>query len=374
MLILACLAAPLSGLAWPRLNWDMLAYVGIVASWHGLSPDETLARTFADAQTYAAAHGLTKFYNDLIDPTNAYRHAVSTDPQAFLNQLPFYRVRPLYLALVDAFSSVGGSVVAVCVAISAASALALNASVAVFSVRHLGWTLGALLAGAYALSPSVFEVAYFQTPDALATALAGIGVALLLGGWAAPGAAVLLADVTVRSDQMIMNVLLGIAWFGLWWRPDPAGLERRGRDLLAAAILLASAPVERAMAHAVGGYSYAILFDNTFLNGFTATPQTLGHFALTPGKLISIYATGLIAALRNAAAWQVIALAVGQGVALRHLGWPRRGIVLAATVAATAAARFAIFPSADLRLFAPVIAAQALVLIWLIAQLPRRAA
>jgi hypothetical protein len=29
-----CLFAPLSGLIWPQYNWDMLAYIGIVKSWH----------------------------------------------------------------------------------------------------------------------------------------------------------------------------------------------------------------------------------------------------------------------------------------------------------------------------------------------------
>jgi hypothetical protein len=365
-LAFACLAAPLKGFVAPRLNWDMLAYVGITLSWQGLPPDEILARSFADAHAYAAAHGLMKFYNELIDPSDAYRHAVSTDPQAFLNQFPFYRIRPFYLALVRLLSSFGGSVVAVCVAISAASVLLLTSSVAIFCVRSLGWWKGALLAAIYVLSPSVFEIASFQTPDALSAAVVGCGIALLLRGWSALGAVTLLFGVTVRSDQMIMNGLLGVAMLGLWLLRDPARSGRRRGDLLAAGILLASAPVERLMSHMVGGFGYAVLFDNTFISGFTATPQNLGDFTLSIGKLVSIYLNGLLAAFRNGVAWEVFGLMAAQVVVLGMLNWPRRGVALVAAIAMTAGVRFAIFPSADLRLFAPVIVAQALALFWLI--------
>jgi len=355
MLVIAAVA-PMAGLFWPRLNWDMLAYIGIVQSWAGHSPADVLTATFADAHRYAATHGLERFYAELVNPQNEYRLAVSTDPQAFQNQLPFYRIRPLYLALLWLVAHATATMTAATVWISAASVFLTNVLVGSFSLRSLGARWGLAAAGVFALSPVMFDVAQMSTPDALSSLLVCAGLLALVSRHMLVGAVLLLLAALTRSDQIVMNALLALATLA-------ATLREPKRPVLAMSVLLASVVIAKAVERMVGGYSYEILYKISFIAGFKANPLDVLSATVGMGKVISTFVLYLIGGFRNASLWQLLLVFGASGLVCLRRGWMRDETMLSLGILATLLVRVALFPSPDLRLVAPVLAGQFIVLV-----------
>ena len=86
----------------PGYAWDMLGYAASVLSLNGIQIPEIHAIVFADLKTYATA----ETYQELTASTS-YRVTMSTDPEAFSQQIPFYKIRLLYLLLIDALTNLG---------------------------------------------------------------------------------------------------------------------------------------------------------------------------------------------------------------------------------------------------------------------------
>jgi hypothetical protein len=343
-----CLFAPLSGLIWPQYNWDMLAYIGIVKSWHSADPTVIHNAAYADAQHFAASWALQKPYAQLIDPNSAYRHAMATDPQAFLAQFPFYRLRPLYLLLLDLLSHVTGSVAAATLLVSTAATLGLNALVATFALRRAGLVAATLLVPAFCLLPPVMMIARFETADALTTLLVAAACIAFLRGRDLLAAAMLCVCVMVRSDTMVLNAVLAFCLIaarvaGRWPRPvwQPA------------ALLLASVGLARAIEAQAGSYGYRTLFHVTFMEGFTPTPAIYAHAAIPLRRVMTALVEGVSDGLANGGFSAVLLCGLAI-LALRPAA--TRDRVLAAALALTFLVRLAVFPSPDVRLVATIFA------------------
>ncbi len=80
----------------PAYNWDMLAYMAIVlkAGHPGWDVNRIHERTYQIAKQKVPATE----YGYLIQ--SAYQERMAKDPSAFYAQLPFYAVKPLYLAMI----------------------------------------------------------------------------------------------------------------------------------------------------------------------------------------------------------------------------------------------------------------------------------
>ena len=189
----------------PVLNWDLLAYVGVVKSWSLHSAPAIQAAAYGDVHRFAVTHGFRQAWQALISPAIPYRHEVATDPVAFVKQLPFYRIRPLYLLLLWLLSQATASVSAAAVAVSAGSLLMSALVLSMFAGRRLGSVAAAVWPAMFCLSPIVIGAARLQTPDALATCMVLTAAVLFLGGRELAAALVLLAAVLVRTDLMLLG-------------------------------------------------------------------------------------------------------------------------------------------------------------------------
>ncbi len=97
-----CIAQFAHTLLNPSEVWDMLGYAASVHSLTGASSAEIHATVFSDLKAYATPAE----YQELTSST-PYRITMSTDPEAFSQQIPFYKIRLLYVFLLLALTKCG---------------------------------------------------------------------------------------------------------------------------------------------------------------------------------------------------------------------------------------------------------------------------
>jgi hypothetical protein len=336
----------------PQMNWDMLAYVALVRGWEGATPAQAHADAYADAKRLADARGVPERYDALV--TGEHRAVVARDAGVFGEQMPFYRSRPLYLAVVAAAGMICSTLSGATVFVSVASVLGFGLALLWFAVRRLGAVEGSILAILFILAPTTTDAAGSSSPDGLATLMAGGAAMLLVRGrlWAAAG--VLACGVLVRTDLAIFNVCLGGAWLLIagWQRAWKFAAAMGGSLLLAKGVDLMA-----------GGYGYLALYHYTFIEAYVSHPADLRGLPIPPGVFVGNLARGVRYSLENGGLWILLAMMGLAGMLVRR-GPPAGGATVALLVAVgcQTAIRFLLFPEIDLRFDTPGIAVLAVVL------------
>ena len=308
----------------PHYTWDLLGYVGC-------SVDSTDAR---DIQRAAFDAIRTTVSDEDIRVDNPYRVDVAANPYHFTEQLPFYSIKPIYIALIRALHRTGMPFQKAAVAISAASSFVL--------ALLLWYWLGAYLAGLplvaacalIMLSPNILVLSRWATPDCLATTIAAIGLYLILERksyfW---GSSALLLDVWVRTDALVLAGIV-FAVLLLCRRLDTA-------QFLALSILALGSYFT--INHFGGNYGWPALFYNSFSGGLAAPGEAVLH--LSP----SAYAHQVV---RGAFLW-LISGGFALYVLLGALAiWLNRSSLYTYMVSAVLAARvlsYLLYPNGDQR-------------------------
>ena len=308
----------------PHYTWDLLGYVGC-------SVDSTDAR---DIQRAAFDAIRTTVSDEDIRVDNPYRVDVAANPYHFTEQLPFYSIKPIYIALIRALHRTGMPFQKAAVAISAASSFVL--------ALLLWYWLGAYLAGLplvaacalIMLSPNILVLSRWATPDCLATTIAAIGLYLILERksyfW---GSSALLLDVWVRTDALVLAGIV-FAVLLLCRRLDTA-------QFLALSILALGSYFT--INHFGGNYGWPALFYNSFSGGLAAPGEAVIH--LSP----SAYAHQVV---RGAFLW-LISGGFALYVLLGALAiWLNRSSLYTYMVSAVLAARvlsYLLYPNGDQR-------------------------
>jgi hypothetical protein len=308
----------------PEYTWDLLGYIGSAV-------DSTDARTIHDVafeaiRPFAAKQG--------VQVDNPYRADVAANSYHFAEQLPFYSIKPLYVALIKGEHRLGMPYPRAAVAISAVS----NFLLAILVWRWLSAYIGGLpLAASCALimlSPNILELSRWATPDCLATFVAALGMYLILGRnlyfW---GCSFLIFDIWVRTDAL---VLAGIVFLALLLRGKLDFTQFASLSVLSLGSYFA-------INHFAGNYGWPALFYNSFMGGLTTPGETLVHFSR------SAY---LHQVVRGAYLWLIsgsfaLYLLLG-GLAI----WLNRSSLYTDMVVAVLAARavsYALYPNGDQR-------------------------
>lgn len=97
-----CLVVPLLH---PIDNWDMLGYAASVQSLYGLDATAIHAQVFAEYKSYA-----TQAHIEQLTNANSYRQVMHQDSGAFYQQIPYYKIRLLYILLLAAASELGANI------------------------------------------------------------------------------------------------------------------------------------------------------------------------------------------------------------------------------------------------------------------------
>ena len=244
----------------PHYTWDLLGYVGCAVN----STDPKIIHDVAfDAIRDAPS-------DEDIHADNPYRKDVAANPYHFAEQLPFYSIKPVYVALIKVLHRAGMPFQKSAVAISAASNFLLAVLLWQWLAAYLtGWSLAAACT-LIMLSPNILVLSRWATPDCLATLVAAVAFYLILERksyfW---GSALLLLDVWVRTDAL---VLAGIVF--------AVSLITRKLDITQfAALSLLALGSYFAINHFAGNYGWPALFYNSFLGGLTAPGEAVIHFS-----------------------------------------------------------------------------------------------
>jgi hypothetical protein len=244
----------------PEYSWDLLGYIGSAV-------DSTDARTIHDV-AFDAIRPFSAKKDIQVD--NPYRVDVAANAYHFAEQMPFYSIKPVYVALIKCEHRLGMPFPRAAVAISAVS----NFLLALLVWRWLSPYLAGLPLAASCtllmLSPNILELSRWATPDSLATLVAALGVYLILERnlyfW---GCSFLIFDIWVRTDVL---VLAGIVFLVLWLRGKLDFAQF-------ASLCVLSLGSYYAINHFAGNYGWPALFYNSFMGGLTTPGETLIHFS-----------------------------------------------------------------------------------------------
>jgi hypothetical protein len=244
----------------PQYTWDLVGYIGA-------SVDSTHAEAIHRV-TFDAIKPISSDKD--IQPDNPYRADVTANPYHFAEQLPFYSIKPAYVALIRGFHRLGLPFPKAAVAISAVS----NFLLALLLWRWLSAYLSGLplvcVCTLIMLSPNILGLARWATPDCLATFVAALAMYLIverrLYFW---GCSLLVLNVWVRTDAL---VLAGIVFAALLLRSKLDFTQFASLSALSLASYFA-------INHYSGNYGWPALFYNSFLGGLTAPGEVLIHIS-----------------------------------------------------------------------------------------------
>ena len=269
------------GLLRPALNFDLIPYAALAKELRGAGGRQEAY------QELAAKVGPARFQSFITTP---YRERMYADAAFFERNLPFYRIRPLYIWLCSPIGWLIGSDVAATYVISAfATALAVVVSYGI--ARNLGARpnselysvpLSWLLAGGLGL-------AQLSTPDALETALSLLFVLFsakgLPVGWrAVPMAGLAALMVAARTDAVVLLAcLLAVEWI----------LRPRSR-LAAALIAITAVGTYVVIGKWTGTYGYFAVLNFTLIDNINSaivprsTPDLVGYGHAFVGGILQI--------------------------------------------------------------------------------------
>lgn len=214
----------------PFHNWDVIAYIAAAESFEERDPAALQSFAYRELRS-AVPDALYEEYAQETDAGDSmrtrYRHAMRTDPAAFGEMLPFYRVRPIYNVLVFVAYKAGIGIELATHLVSgiavAIAMLLLFAAASTSLARPLVYLLPPL-----ALLFGVLDLARYSTPDGLSL-LAVTGLALLFLQRRMDMLLLMMPlAIGVRSDLILFTLPLLLWLFvsggGARWKPALAAL------------------------------------------------------------------------------------------------------------------------------------------------------
>ncbi len=333
------------GMAWyaflhPYHNWDLIPYVAVVLSYDESDPEVVHQRAYEEVrrsvpdQVYAEMTG------------GPYRREMEANVPYFTQQLPFYKIRPLYTGLILLGHRAGIPVVKAALASSVLPGLVICAVILVWLLRYFDAAWASVLSVLVAGATGVTEVSRLATPDALSAALLILSVFLFTGGkHARPAAALLVLSILARTDN-ILPALLVLGYFRFY---ESNGGTMHWLDHLVSSVLCIVAYL--GAAGLAGGYSWAVVFHHTFL-GRIGNPAEF-HSGIGTADYLRVLERGLIGGIMEDRSSFFFLLCTVLTVMLAPRAGRRaaghRGLAILMMLGV--AAHFVLFPSLDVRFF-----------------------
>jgi len=337
------------------VSWDLLGYTGAALKQAGVPAEQlhrlsySLVEASIDAETFAAL-----ITDDNAQRPSTYRSTTYSEPQAFLEQLPYYQIRPLFNgALALGYKWFGWSPVTVLIGISLIAAVIM----ALLCYRRLCQSMPALPAfsamAALLLVFSYQSMASITTVDGLfACSFVGFVLAFERGlnFWQVLSLSLLL--VLVRSNAIVFvmpMLIIGVVssylhWSKtqlIWWQ----GL------IVFASMFVGMKIVEEFY----GNYGWWTVYYFTFVESINYPSQFNGHFNLSD-YIPPLIKEGrwLLSDRYTTFFGVVLAISVLQLCSRRLDGRQAFGLAVVGASAMTVIMHFLLFPAALLRFFLPV--------------------
>ncbi|WP_349572894.1 hypothetical protein [Azotobacter salinestris] len=274
---LTLMAVLIAGAGFPRHDWDLIGYVASLYKADGLEGRALKDAVYGEVLDKVGDEDFSRLTGG--DEFGGYRAAVYQDPQALEEQIPFYSIRPLYLAAMKFMGVLGEPYAS---AAYMASALFGALSVLVASGILARQRIPQVFLPVMLIFAGVFGVARQASPDSLACLLS---LGLMFCFLQRSAFSLLLAALLplARTDFILLSLLFAVV--ASWFFP-------RKWVALSAGVALA---LYVAVNQASGNYGYLTIFNFTLL-GFDPYPASM-RISTDIGEYARAYATGLAQAV-----------------------------------------------------------------------------
>lgn len=137
-------------------------------------------------QLHDAAYDLAKDelgegrFRNMIDSTKYYRHSIYRSAENFYSQLPFYRIKPLYVCILKTANSFGVSPILFSTYVNLLAYLSISIVLLYYLIRFIGFYKGWLISFCTMLLPIVLDTIKNNTPDMLSSFFILVAVMLLM--------------------------------------------------------------------------------------------------------------------------------------------------------------------------------------------------
>lgn len=267
----------------PYTNWDMVAYVGAAVSWQEKEPAAIHQKTLQDVE-----QGVSLRWRKEIAETNPR----SANPEHFVQNLPFYSNKPVYIATLWLVRAAGltSTYTAATWTVAAISFACLGLLLLLWRPENVNRTLWLLLLAAFCWFGNypLSNVARFSTPDSMAM-VSIVGAFLSLLRWQRPrlGIALMMAAILIRPETVILAVMMAALFLAMDKSQAPLG---RAQSLV---LGFSAVVLYFLIQNLVGGYGYEKFFYYTYVNGIPNPAEVEVHLKL------SDYLQALFGGLKN---------------------------------------------------------------------------
>jgi hypothetical protein len=260
----------------PEQNWDILGYAGSSVSIENSNDSHIHNYIYQELKEYST----DEEFKDLTDKYN-YRRVMFEDVDAFNQQIPFYKIRIIFVLLIFALMKIGINIFAASHLLSAA--LVSGGYLAFYyaykkSIHPMLWVSYPL----FIIIFDVVNVAQTVTADSLAFFWMGlISFTLMNAHW--KSLFFLLVSLTlVRTDMIILVALISGYLI----------LSRTDLRFISIAIVLISLVLYFFVNHFVGNYGWSTVFHYVFITGMEAThPDEYSSFGISFKQYITAVIT-----------------------------------------------------------------------------------
>ena len=235
-------------------NWDMLGYAASAVSLEDKEPVYIHDYVYRELRHYASDEDFGKLTSG-----DRYRETMLKDPDAFIQQLPYYKIRIIFVGLIFILMSLGVNVFVAGHIISAAAA-ALGFIIFFYAYKKITEPIFWVLMPFYFILCGVHDAGQGVSADTLAFLWFGlICYSFINKHWSIFP---LLAFSTLIRTDMVVFVALVLCYYFIF-RP-----ELRSRTLITAVI---TAILYICVNKVVGNYGWSTVFYYVFISDMQAT-------------------------------------------------------------------------------------------------------
>lgn len=169
-------------------DMDIIFYTACAIEQPGDTPARLHERTYSIARRDMSA----QVFRRSTDSSSYFRHSVYRSPDNFYSQLPFYRIKPLYVGVLAAAWQAGYSPIVFSTWLNLICYCSIALLLLLFLIRKAGFYTGWFVSLCVILMPLLLDTARSNTPDLPAALLLFLSVLLLLSNtsrlryWAIP--------------------------------------------------------------------------------------------------------------------------------------------------------------------------------------------
>ena len=172
IILLVSLLTCIGAIKNPLFDWDIIGYVASIYSYRGLIGEELRNSTYEDLKLLTTKEQFIELTN-----SSYYRKKVYSDPESLEQQLPFYKIRIIYLGIIGLLSYFTTTV---SYATILASSICGSILIIIIGVILLKLRISFILVfPAVAFGSGLVTFARFPTPDTLAALLAILALVLI---------------------------------------------------------------------------------------------------------------------------------------------------------------------------------------------------